>query len=98
MQSAFREVHDALSANDTTREVLAAQRSARRSSSRRSSCRELRYTSGVFVVPRGARRAAQLLQAQTLQIIAARDVRLSIVDFAKALGGGWDYKTAVALP
>ena len=37
----------------------------------------------------------QLLQAQTLQIIAARNVRLSLVDFAKAVGGGWDYKTAV---
>ena len=38
------------------------------------------------------------LQAQTLQIIAARNVRLSLVDFAKAAGGGWEYKTAVALP
>ena len=32
----------------------------------------------------------QLLQAQTLQIIAARNVRLAVVDLATALGGGWD--------
>ena len=38
----------------------------------------------------------QLLQAQTLQILAARDVRLAVVDLAKALGGGWEYKSDVA--
>jgi outer membrane protein TolC len=40
----------------------------------------------------------QLLQAQTLQIVAARDARIAVVDLAKALGGGWDYRTAVAGP
>ena len=30
-----------------------------------------------------------LLAAQTLRIGAARDAKLSIVDFAKSLGGGW---------
>ena len=30
-----------------------------------------------------------LLAAETLRIAAARDARLSIVDFAKSLGGGW---------
>jgi len=40
----------------------------------------------------------QLLQAQTLQIIAARDARIAVVDFAKALGGGWDYKVDLAAP
>jgi outer membrane protein TolC len=34
-----------------------------------------------------------LLAAETLRIAAARDSRLSIVDFAKALGGGWDRET-----
>ena len=37
----------------------------------------------------------QLLQAQTEQILAARVVRLALVDLAKALGGGWDYQHAV---
>ena len=38
----------------------------------------------------------QLLQAQTLQIVAARDARIAVVDLAKAMGGGWDYKDAVS--
>jgi len=38
----------------------------------------------------------QLLQAQTLQIAAARDARIAVVDFAKALGGGWDYRADVS--
>ena len=38
----------------------------------------------------------QLLQAQTLQINAARDVRLAVVDLAKAMGGGWEYSATVA--
>ena len=37
----------------------------------------------------------ELLQAQTLQILAARDVRFALIDLAKALGGGWEYETAV---
>ena len=32
----------------------------------------------------------QLLQAETLRIAAARDAQIAIVEFAKALGGGWD--------
>ncbi|MCC6197990.1 MAG: TolC family protein [Burkholderiales bacterium] len=32
----------------------------------------------------------QLLAAETLRIDAARDAKLSIVDFAKSLGGGWN--------
>ncbi len=30
-----------------------------------------------------------LLVAETLRIAAARDAKISIVDFAKSLGGGW---------
>ena len=30
-----------------------------------------------------------LLAAETLRLGAARDARLSIVDFAKSVGGGW---------
>jgi outer membrane protein TolC len=38
----------------------------------------------------------QLLQAQTLQILAARDVRFALIDLARAMGGGWDYQAALA--
>jgi len=30
--------------------------------------------------------------------VAARNVRLAVIDVAKALGGGWDYQTAVQPP
>jgi outer membrane protein TolC len=38
----------------------------------------------------------QLLQAQTLAIVAARNARNALVSLAQALGGGWDYPAAVA--
>jgi outer membrane protein TolC len=37
-----------------------------------------------------------LLASETLRIAAARDARISIVDFAKSLGGGWTPQTFTA--
>ena len=64
---------------------IAATRSPRRTRSR-----SLRYDAGrtSFLEVIDAQR--QLLAAETLRIAAARDAKLSIVDFAKALGGGWN--------
>jgi outer membrane protein TolC len=56
----------------------------------------LRYRSGYSPYLEVLDAQRQLLQAQTLQILAARDVRLAVVDLAKALGGGWEYKSDVA--
>ena len=58
----------------------------------------LRYQSGYSPYLEVLDAQRQLLQAQTLQIVAARNLRLSLVDLARALGGGWDYRTAVATP
>jgi outer membrane protein TolC len=55
----------------------------------------LRYKAGYSPYLEVLDAQRQLLQAQTLSILAARDVRLALVDLAKALGGGWDYKEAV---
>jgi len=98
VQGAFRDAHDALSANDTTRDALAAQSERAMKLQQALELAQLRYTSGYSPYLEVLDAQRQLLQAQTLQIIAARNVRLSLVDFAKAVGGGWDYKTAVALP
>jgi len=90
VQAAFHDAHDALSANETTRAVLAAQ-SAR--SSKLAAVVELsdmRYRSGYSPYLEVLDAQRQLLLAQTQQISAARDVRLAVVDLAKALGGGWD--------
>ena len=98
VQSAFKDTHDALVANQTTRDALAAQTERRDKLQRALDLANLRYTSGYSPYLEVLDAQRQLLQAQTLQILAARDVRLAVVDLAKALGGGWDYKTAVAGP
>jgi len=59
---------------------------------------DLRYRSGYSPYLEVLDAQRQLLQAQTLQIVAARNVRLAVIDVAKALGGGWDYQTAVQPP
>ena len=95
VQAAFRDVHDALAANETTRQALAAQSERRESLQRAVELSDLRYKSGYSPYLEVLDAQRQLLQAQTLQILAARDVRLALVDLAKALGGGWEYETAV---
>jgi len=96
VQTAFRETHDALLANRTTREALAAQAERARKLEVSLELAELRYRSGysAYIDVLDAQR--QLLQAQTLQILAARDVRFALIDLAKAMGGGWDYKAEMA--
>ena len=98
VQSAFRDAHDALSANDTTREALAAQNERRVKLQQALELSDLRYRAGYSPYLEVLDAQRQLLQAQTLEIVAARNVRLALVDFAKAAGGGWDYRTSVAQP
>ena len=95
VQAAFKDAHDALAANETTRAALAAQTTRRDNLQRAYELSDLRYKSGYSPYLEVLDAQRQLLQAQTLQILAARDVRLALVDLAKALGGGWEYKTAV---
>jgi multidrug efflux system outer membrane protein len=89
VQIAFREVHDALVANRASRDVLAAETDRRDQIAKAYEVSLLRYDAGrtSFLEVIDAQRT--LLAAQTLRIGAARDAKLSIVDFAKSLGGGW---------
>jgi multidrug efflux system outer membrane protein len=89
VQVAFREVHDALVANRAARDVLAAETDRRNQIAKAYEVAVLRYDAGrtSFLEVIDAQR--QLLAAETLRIGAARDAKLSIVDFAKSLGGGW---------
>jgi len=96
VQIAFKETHDALSANQTTREALAAQTERVNRLQRAVELADLRYRSGYSPYLEVLDAQRQLLQAQTLQILAARDVRLAVVDLAKAMGGGWEYNATVA--
>ena len=92
VQGAFRDAHDALSANETTREALAAQTARREKLASVLELSDMRYRSGYSPYLEVLDAQRQLLQAQTLQIVAARNVRLVAVDVAKALGGGWDFE------
>ena len=96
VQTAFKETHDALVANQTLRDALVAQTERRTNLERALYLAGLRYRSGYSPYLEVLDAQRQLLQAQTLQILAARDVRLVVVDLAKALGGGWEYKSNVA--
>lgn len=98
VQSAFKDAHDALAANQATRDALAAQTARRQNLQQAYDLSDLRYKSGYSPYLEVLDAQRQLLQAQTLQILAARDVRLALVDLAKALGGGWDYQHAVEPP
>jgi len=89
VQIAFREVHDALVSNRAAREVLAAETDRRDQIAKAYEVALLRYDAGRTSYLEVIDAQRTLLAAQTLRIDAARDARLSIVDFAKSLGGGW---------
>jgi len=96
VQNAFREVHDALVTNRSAGEVLAAETARREQLRQALAVATLRYEAGrtSFLEVLDAQRT--LLAAETLRIGAARDARISIVDFAKSLGGGWSPAAFVA--
>ncbi len=96
VQQAFRDAHDALSANQTTRDALAAQIERATRLSQTLELSNLRYKSGYSPYLEVLDAQRQLLQAQTLAIVAARNARNALVSLAQALGGGWDYPAAVA--
>jgi multidrug efflux system outer membrane protein len=98
VQGAFHDAHDALSANETTRAALAAQTERKDKLSHVLEMSDIRYRAGYSPYLEVLDAQRQLLQAQTFQIIAARNLRLSVVDFAKALGGGWEGDAAVEQP
>lgn len=98
VQGAFRETRDALGRQPhDARRAGGAQSQRAQELQRALDLADLRYRAGYsgYIDVLDAQR--QLLQAQTsLQIVAARDVRFALVDLAKALGGGWEYRDAVA--
>ena len=98
VQGAFRDAHDALSLNETSRAALAAQTERKTKLEQVLELSDARYRSGYSPYLEVLDSQRQLLQAQTFQIIAARNVRLAVVDVAKALGGGWDYEAGVEPP
>lgn len=89
VQQAFRETHDALVVNRKAREALAAQAQRRAALEQALDLADLRYRAGYSGYLEVLDAQRELLQAQTLEIAAARDARNALVDLARALGGGW---------
>jgi outer membrane protein, multidrug efflux system len=98
VQGAFRDTHDALVASTNLRDALSAEGVRAERLARALELADMRYRAGYSPYLELLDVQRQLLQAQTLQIAAARDARIAVVNLAKALGGGWDYGTAVAGP
>ena len=96
VQAAFRDTRNALVASSASRDALAAQGLRRERLARALELGDIRYRAGYSPLLEVLDLQRQLLQAQTLEIAAARDARIAVVDLAKAMGGGWDYKDAVA--
>lgn len=90
VQTAFRETHDALVVNRTARAALDAQRVRGERIAEALELADMRYRSGYSPYLEVLDSQRQLLAAQTLQIQAARDARIALVDLARALGGGWN--------
>ena len=90
VQSAFRDVHDALNNVDAGREVAAttAQRIAALKSSLRLS--QLRYQSGYSPYLEVLNAQRDLAQAEVGLIEVQRGQLVAVVGLYKALGGGWD--------
>ena len=78
------------------RDALVAQIERRTNLERALDLAGLRYRSGYSPYLEVLDAQRQLLQSQTLQILAAREVRLAVIDLAKAMGGGWEYKSNIA--
>jgi multidrug efflux system outer membrane protein len=97
IQSAFREVADALVARGTLEEQLAANRARVEAEQRRYVLSELRYRKGVdsYLTVLTAQR--DLFTAQQLLIQSRLGRLTNLVDLYRALGGGWRERTAAAV-
>ena len=96
VQSAFRDVHDALNNVDAGREVAAT--TARRIEALKSSLRlsQLRYQSGYSAYLEVLNAQRDLAQAESALIDTQRSQLQAVVGLYKALGGGWDAATVNA--
>lgn len=92
VQQAFRDVRDSLAKLRTAREAYAAQAERYAKLRQVLELAELRYRSGYSAYLEVLDAQRQQIAARTREIVAARDVRLAMVDLAQALGGGWDRK------
>lgn len=89
IQEAFREVSDALIANQKTKDVRTQRALLVATLRDRSRLSYLRYTGGVATLLEALDADRELFEAERSLAVARRDELLSVVQLYKALGGGW---------
>lgn len=89
IQTAFREVADALAATDTLRREEAARRALAESSRAAEALAEARYRGGVDDHLRYLDAQRSSFNDQTTLIQISTDRQLALADLFRALGGGW---------
>jgi multidrug efflux system outer membrane protein len=89
VQSAFREVSDALVAHQKVKEVRTQREALVETLRDRSRLSYLRYTGGVATLLDALDADRELFEAERSLAQARRDELLSVVQLYKALGGGW---------
>src|SRR5689334_2334477 len=89
IQEAFREVSDALIANQKTKDVRTQRALLVATLRDRSRLSYLRYTGGVATLLDALDADRELFEAERSLALARRDELISVVQVYKALGGGW---------
>ena len=89
--SAFGDVRNALSAQDSARQILAAETRRSEALAQAYKQAELRYQSGITSHLELLDVERNYLQARTNRLDAERAQRSAVADLFKALGGGWQH-------
>lgn len=87
--SAFADVRNALSAQETARQILASESTRNKSLAQAYKQAELRYQSGIASRLELLDVEWNYLQAELNRLDAERAQRVAVADLFKALGGGW---------
>jgi multidrug efflux system outer membrane protein len=96
VQSAFRDVHDALVSHTGARDSYLAQEERRAQLADALKLSDRRYRAGYtgYLDVLAAQR--DLLEAEREQLIALRNQQTALVDLYRALGGGWEPRSLAA--
>jgi outer membrane protein, multidrug efflux system len=89
VQSAFRDVHDALVAHRTARDSLTAQDERRARFADAENFADQRYRGGYSSYLEVLDAQRNLLDAERARVAALRDRQTALIDLYKAIGGGW---------
>jgi len=94
--NAFRDVQDALAAQQSAREVLAAERAHVEALQKALVLAKLRYDNGISSQLEVLDAERNLLQAELNLTAAEQAQRAAIADLFKAMGGGWNKEAKTA--